>query len=74
MNKEQNIWLLVSTISVVIFMILMEIAFYGIRFKYDVYIIMSISIIIFVSFIMYAFTQYVSTREMVSILVKKLRD
>lgn len=72
MNKEQKIWLLVSFISGILFMSIMTLALYDIRFRYGLYILVSAYFIMFTSFMMYAFTQYISTREIVSILAKKI--
>lgn len=74
MNKEQKIWLLISFISGAIFMSIMTMSIYDIRFRYGLYIAISAYGIMFTSFIMYALTQYVSTREILSILVRKLCD
>ena len=72
MNKEQKIWLLISTISGMIFMSIMIMAVYDIRFKYGLYIMVLAFVIMFTSFIMYALTQYIPTREIISILAKKV--
>lgn len=72
MNKEQKIWLLISTISGMIFMSIMIMAVYDIRFKYGLYIAIAIFGIMYAGFMMFAMTQYISTREIVSILAKKV--
>jgi hypothetical protein len=48
-------------------------AIYDIRFKYGFYMATLAYVIMFISFVMYAFTQYVSTKEVVSILAGKIR-
>ncbi len=59
MNKEQKIWLSISVISGIIFMVIMTmIVIYDKRLDYDLYKLISVYIIMFASFLMYAFTQY----------------
>ena len=72
MNKEQKIWFLVSFVSGVIFMSIMTLAIYDIRFEYGLYILFSTYGVMFTSFIMYALTQYISTRDIMSTLARKI--
>ena len=72
MNKEQKIWFLVSFVSGVIFMSIMTLAIYDIRFEYGLYILFSTYGVMFISFMMYALTQYISTRDIMSILARKI--
>lgn len=76
MNKDQKIWLSVSIISGIIYMSIITISLYNIsfmRFRFGIYIFISVYVIMFTSFLMYALTQYISTKEVVSILAKKVR-
>jgi bacteriorhodopsin len=72
-KKERRIWLLISIISGTVFIGLMTAAVsYDTRFKYGFYVVSLTCIAMFTSFVMYAFTRYVSTKEIVSILVRKV--
>lgn len=73
-KKEMMIWLLISVVSAVVFVgVMTNAVVYDIRFKYGFYIAVLTYIIMFISIVMYSFTQYISTREIVSILVGKIR-
>ena len=78
MNKEQKIWLFISIVSGTIFVSTFVDALT--LTKSDIilldrfYILVSAYIVTFVSFLMYAFTQYLSTREIISILKEKVCD
>jgi uncharacterized membrane protein len=73
-KKEMRIWLLISVVSAVVFVGLMiNAVVHDIRFKYGFYIAVLTYVIMFISIVMYSFTQYISTREIVSILVGKIR-
>jgi uncharacterized membrane protein len=72
-KKERHVWLLIGAVSAIVFTGLMSYAIsYDLRFEYGFHIAVLTYIIMFVSFIMYAFTQYISTKEVVSILVEKI--
>ncbi len=77
MNKEQKIWLFISVVSGTIFMSTfvdaLTLAKSDIRLKYGFYILASSYTVTMVSFLMYAFTQYISTRDIISILKEKIR-
>ena len=77
MNKEQKIWLFISIVSGTIFVSTfvdaLTLAKSDIRLKYGFYILASAYTVTMVSFLMYAFTQYITTREIISILIKKVR-
>jgi bacteriorhodopsin len=72
-KKERKIWFLICSISGIVFIGIMGAAVYDIRFKYGFYMAALAYVIMFISFVMYAFIQYVSTKEMVSILAGKIR-
>lgn len=73
-KKERRIWLSVSIVSALVFIWLMITALkYDIRPIYGIYLVVLTYFIMFCSFVMYSFTEYISTREFVSILVKKTR-
>lgn len=74
MNKEQKVWLLISAISGITLVSIVTMAVvYNIRFNYGFYVVATIFGIMYVGFIMFALTQWIPTREIVSILTKKLR-
>lgn len=74
-KKEMKIWLSVSAVSAILFTGLMiAAAVYDVRFKYGLYMVVLTCIVMYFSFVMYSFNQYISTREIVSILVRKFRD
>lgn len=74
-NKEQKIWFLISTVSGITFISLLTMAaVYNIRFKYGLYAILLTFGITYTGFIMYAFTQYMSTKEIASVLSKKISE
>jgi len=72
-NKESKIWLSISLISGIIYLGIMTTAIYDNRFEHDLFIFISVYIIMFVSFLMYALTRHISTKEVISILIKKVR-
>jgi hypothetical protein len=73
-KKERRLWFLISVVGSIVFIVLMTNAIvYDMRPKYGFYITALVYVVTFVSFIMYAFTQYISTKEIVSILVGKVR-
>lgn len=75
MNKEQRIWLRISIVNAIISMgMLIAAAVYDIRLKYGLYITILTYAIAFVSFLMYCLVQYMSTREIISILIKKIHE
>ena len=74
MNKEQKIWLLVTIISGIIFMTIMTMSIYDIRFKYGLYVVILAFGIAFTGLFMFSMTQYISTIEIISILSKKVRE
>lgn len=75
MNKEQKVWFLISAISGITFISLLTMAVvYNIRFKYGLYAVLLMYGIMFTGFIMYALTQYMLTKEIASILAKKIRE
>lgn len=75
MNKEQKIWLSASFISGIISVSMVTMAIgYDIRFRYGLYIAISAYVMTFISIIMYALVQYASTREVLSILVRKVYE
>jgi len=75
MNKEQKIWFLISTVSGITFISLLTMAaVYNIRFKYGLYAVLLMYGITFTGFIMYALTRYMSTKEITSILAKKISE
>jgi len=78
MNKEQKIWLFISIVSGTIFVSTFVDALTLTRSDIILldrfYILSSALTVTFVSFLMYAFTQYLSTREIISILKEKVCD
>ncbi len=73
MNKEQKVWLLISAIFGIAFVGIMTMSIYDIRFKYGLYVTITTFSIMYIGFIMFALTQWIPTREIVSILAKKLK-
>lgn len=74
-KKERKTWLLISIVSAVVFTVLMDAALvYDLRFKYGVLVVVLAYTVMFTSFVMYSFTQYISTKEIVSILARKIRE
>lgn len=72
-KKERRIWFLVSVISGIVFVGLMAAAIsYDIRFRYGFFVVTLAFIVMFTSFLMYSFTQYISTKEILSILARKI--
>ena len=72
-KKERMIWLLISVVSAIVFIGLMTSSVvYNMRSRYGFYIVALNLCIMYFSFIMNAFTQYISTKEIVSILVGKI--
>lgn len=74
MNKEQKIWFLTSAISGIIFMSILIMTIYDIRFKYGLYVVILAFGISYAGLIMFSMTQWISTREIVSMLSKKVRE
>lgn len=73
MNKEQKIWLSIGFISSVIVIGLMSIAMASdVRHRYSFIFVLVPYCIAFLSFLMYALTQYISTREIASIMIRKV--
>lgn len=73
-KKERRVWLLASVVSGIVFMGLMIYgSIYNIRPRYGLYIVVLTYGIMFFSFIMYLLTQYISTKEILSILSGKIR-
>lgn len=74
-KKERRIWFLISVIGSIVSIVLMTNAVvYDIRPRYGLYIVILAYVVTFVSFIMYALNQYISTKEIVSILVGKVGE
>ena len=74
MNKEQRKWLSICIISGTIYMTLMSLSLYDIRFKYGIFIVISTAFIAYFGIVMFALTQYMSTKEIVSIIIGKVKD
>ena len=74
MNKEQRKWLSICIISGTIYMTLMSLSLYDIRFKYGIFIVISTAFIAYFGIVMFALTQYMSTKEIVSIIIWKVKD
>jgi hypothetical protein len=73
-RRERKTWLLICVVSGIVFTVLMDVALvYDIRFKYGFFVVILAFIVMFASFVMYSFTQYISTKEIVSILIGKVR-
>ena len=73
-KKERKTWLLICVISGIVFTVLMDAALvYDIRFKYGFFVVVLAYVVMFTSFVMYSFTRYISTKEIVSILIGKVR-
>ena len=74
-KKERMIWFLISVVGSIVSIVLITFgAAYNMRPKYGIYMVMLTYVITFASFVMYAFTQYISTKEIVSILIGKIRN
>ena len=74
-KKERTVWLLISMAGVMVFYGLMiSGVIYNVRPMYGLYIIVLSYGITCISFIMYSLTRYISTREIVTILLRKIRD
>lgn len=72
-KKERKIWFLISVIGSIVFVVLMTNAIvYDIRPMCGFYILVLTYVVTFGSFVMYALTQYASTNEIVSILIRKV--
>ena len=74
MNKEQRKWLSICIISGTIYMTLMSLSLYDIRFKYGIFIVISTAFIAYFGIVIFALTQYMSTKEIVSIIIWKVKD
>lgn len=74
-KKERKLWFLISIVGSIVSIVLMTNAIvYDIRPRYGFCIIALTYVVTFTSFVMYALTQYISTKEIVSILVGKVRN
>ncbi len=73
MNKEQKIWLLICAISFSIsFGLIYFSAVHNIRPRYGFMIIALTYSVAFISLMMWVLTQYASTKEIISILTRKI--
>jgi uncharacterized membrane protein len=73
MNKEQKIWLSIGIVGSVVVIGLMSIAMVSnIRHSYGFIVVLLAYCIAFVSFLMSALTEYISTRDIVSVLIRKV--
>lgn len=72
--KEEKIWFLIMTVCGIIFITLLSLSLYNIRFKYGLLIVILFFIVTCIGLIMTALTRYIPTREIISILIKKVRE
>ncbi len=72
--KEEKIWFLIMTISGIIYITLLSLSLYNIRFKYGLLIMILFFAVAYIGLIMMALTRHIPSREIVSILIKKVRE
>lgn len=72
MNNEEKVWFLFSFMSCIAFVTLLITALYGPKFKYEFYVVVLAFGMAYMGIIMFAMTRYLTTKEIVSILMEKI--